>query len=609
MIWNVVLIHQIHSYENNYMIQFGLTNSSTRDTIIHDELANIPPLWSLNHYSYSRSLSRQSNLDRLRHQCQMRQFGVLPRRNLDSALPCAASSPGPLIRLTRGVVHRLTLHNAASVNTNFHTHGLHIVGDGDGDDVTRAVEGDGTCLDYTWDISEDHPPGTYFYHPHYHGKTNAQVAGGAFGMIIVDEDDQDNGMMEWASDVANEKILLVSSSGTNDYNGKRLLQNWQGSNGEESNNAALLANGVDHEILQVLPDHWYRLRTAVVTPDAEPNVLSFDDSCTVYKVASDGVWHAASLTAYQSSSSELTGASRADFAIRCSAGSNSISWGGSAVATIDASADYASVGGVPSTGDDELDLGDAPTRPVSITDLSSASVADSNRFDVVPEKSSIRFNGVVYEGMSGLGSINYDEVYEMQLRDTNRHPFHLHLYHMQIVTPGGCGSHTEGEFYDTISGAKDELCTVRFRTVDIGQKMVMHCHELEHEDNGSINYLDVINVPKSMINNVDSPSYACPADMSTSVPVLPKEEETVESQEITKEVEDVASKDETLCNLSFCTVDSDCCSGSCQHIGRCSNVDSGIKSIANGAADIYQMGPVRLLSCLLMASLLCFAFN
>ena len=111
--------------------------------------------------------------------------------------------------------------------------------------------------------------------------------------------------------------------------------------------------------------------------------------------------------------------------------------------------------------------------------------------------------------MSGLGDINYDEVYELQVKDSHRHPFHMHLYHMQVVTPGGCGDHVEGEYYDTIAGAKDRPCTVRSRTSDIGQKMVL----LEHEDNGSINFMNVVNVPESRMNTVDSPSYACPAVM------------------------------------------------------------------------------------------------
>mmetsp|Transcript_12113 Transcript_12113/g.19360 ORF Transcript_12113/g.19360 Transcript_12113/m.19360 type:complete len:196 (+) Transcript_12113:2-589(+) len=173
--------------------------------------------------------------------------------------------------------------------------------------------------------------------------------------------------------------------------------------------------------------------------------------------------------------------------------------------------------------------------------------------------------------MSGLGSINFNEVYEMQVWDTKEHPFHLHLYHMQIMTPGGCGSHIQGEFYDTISGANGQPCTVRFQTVDVGQKMVMHCHEFEHEDDGSINFLNVVNVPESIRNTVDSPSYACPRldEPMTSIPAV--------------------STEEGSCNVSFCTVDSDCCSGSCRHYGRCSNIDSGI-AIATNGSDSYPRG-------------------
>eukprot|EP00985_Skeletonema_marinoi_P022859 scaffold14795_cov140-Skeletonema_marinoi.AAC.19 len=91
----------------------------------------------------------------------------------DSLTPCG-SKPGPLIRMTPGTTYKLTLHNSAddsTLKTNIHTHGLHITGSGDGDDITRFVTG-GSCLDYTWDIPSDHPGGTNWYHPHYHTLTN-----------------------------------------------------------------------------------------------------------------------------------------------------------------------------------------------------------------------------------------------------------------------------------------------------------------------------------------------------------------------------------------------------------------------------------------------------
>jgi len=56
----------------------------------------------------------------------------------------------PVIRVTPGKKYKFTLTNMAPEGnpTNIHTHGLHISGSGDADDVTRIVHG-GNCLDYS----------------------------------------------------------------------------------------------------------------------------------------------------------------------------------------------------------------------------------------------------------------------------------------------------------------------------------------------------------------------------------------------------------------------------------------------------------------------------
>mmetsp|Transcript_40248 Transcript_40248/g.49667 ORF Transcript_40248/g.49667 Transcript_40248/m.49667 type:complete len:112 (-) Transcript_40248:34-369(-) len=97
-------------------------------------------------------------------------------------------SPGPIIRVDRGHMYKLILHNDFndSITTNLHTHGLHISGSGNADDITRFVDS-GNNLDYYWDIRDDHPSGTYWYHAHYHGHVNEQVIGGAFGVLIVND--------------------------------------------------------------------------------------------------------------------------------------------------------------------------------------------------------------------------------------------------------------------------------------------------------------------------------------------------------------------------------------------------------------------------------------
>ena len=90
----------------------------------------------------------------------------------------------PLIRLAAGNIYKLTLRNAGTEVTNLHTHGLHIVGDGDGDCHSKVNRGN--CLDYLGILS-DHPGGTYWYHAHLHTLAQTQVGGGAFGMLIVED--------------------------------------------------------------------------------------------------------------------------------------------------------------------------------------------------------------------------------------------------------------------------------------------------------------------------------------------------------------------------------------------------------------------------------------
>ncbi len=348
--------------------------------------------------------------------------------------------PGPLIRMNPGSTYRLTLQNTASdpnLKTNVHTHGLHIVGDGDGDNVFREVGG-GSCLDYTWDIPADHPGGTNWYHPHYHEFTDEQTSGGAFGMLIIE--DNQNDINAWAR-IENEKLLQISDTGT------------------------LLGNGSTNEEILLETGKWYRLRVSVVTPGAKASDVGFTgDGCIVYKVASDGVWHTAPLDSYPGTAFELTGASRADFAINCPfSGSGSITWGSGTAATLQ----IGSFG--TGSGSDDASLGTAPARPYSLSDIAGVSVPGSNLYDI--SLSASKINSQTYSETVGLGELNFDQVHEWTISGSGAHPFHTHLYHMMIVSPGGCGAHEEGEFYDTLSASGS--CTVRFKTADIGQRMIL----------------------------------------------------------------------------------------------------------------------------------------
>ena len=85
--------------------------------------------------------------------------------------------------------------------TNLHTHGLHVSPIGQADNVlvmVPPIPNPNSDLEAEYSISanprqivikipENHPSGTFWYHPHVHGATGVQVASGMEGAIIVED--------------------------------------------------------------------------------------------------------------------------------------------------------------------------------------------------------------------------------------------------------------------------------------------------------------------------------------------------------------------------------------------------------------------------------------
>ena len=69
--------------------------------------------------------------------------------------------------------------------TNLHTHGLTVSPQELGDNVLRDME-PGTASSILVKIPEDHPSGTFWYHPHRHGSLTYQMYGGMAGFLIVE---------------------------------------------------------------------------------------------------------------------------------------------------------------------------------------------------------------------------------------------------------------------------------------------------------------------------------------------------------------------------------------------------------------------------------------
>ncbi|MDJ0630245.1 MAG: multicopper oxidase family protein [Rhodobacter sp.] len=117
---------------------------------------------------------------------------------VDPARPIVA----PTVELRPGDRLRLTLDNNlpaddpscigfVDVNdphcfnsTNMHTHGFWVSPSGNSDNVLIKVNPEVEFV-YEYNLPEDHPAGTFWYHPHLHGSTALQVASGMAGALIV----------------------------------------------------------------------------------------------------------------------------------------------------------------------------------------------------------------------------------------------------------------------------------------------------------------------------------------------------------------------------------------------------------------------------------------
>jgi suppressor of ftsI len=320
--------------------------------------------------------------------------------------------------------------------------------------------------------------GTYWYHAHHHGSTFLQVAGGAFGMIVID--DANDGLPPTVTDMR-ERLLSVAF----------LDPNAAGTGGDILMTGTLsptwTVNGAAGGTFTMPVDEWEHWRILLADRDAKVKTLSVGPACEVVLMARDGVWRTTAPLNLPANSIVLTGASRADLAVRCNSNSD-ISVNGSPVATVIADP------GLPSNPDvgpydpnNPVDGTWNAIRPNYLRDLRGATPIANQTINMGART----INGAKFDADIPTFDLNLAGVQEWLVKGATNHPFHLHVYHMQMN--GACGDFEDGEYYDTIAASN---CLVRFdgnpatSTVYEG-RTIMHCHILEHEDQGAMGWVNV----------------------------------------------------------------------------------------------------------------------
>lgn len=399
----------------------------------------------------------------------------------------AFSIPGPTINMVPGNKYVLRFKNTLPYQplsplhndfkdpnvTNIHTHGLHISGETPSDDVTRFFEG-GFGGDFVYNIPSDHMGGTFWYHAHHHGSTFLQVSSGAFGQIIID--DQFDQIPQNVSDMQEKQLTLayldpsVSGTGDDTLISGTLNPGWT-VNGKVSGNVCLPVNT------------WQHWRVLLADADAKAKSLSIGNQCEVALLSRDGVWRTLSPKVILDNTLNLSGASRADIAVRCNADS-AISVDNTIVANV-------FVDGVSNTTVHPFAVDGNSTwsakRPAYLRDLRNENPTGFQRVSMGARS----INGEKFDADIPTFDSIADGVQEWNVKGAANHPFHLHVYHFQAQE--NCGDYEAGEYYDVMANS----CLVRFdlnpatSTVYAG-RTIFHCHILAHEDQGAMGWMNVI---------------------------------------------------------------------------------------------------------------------
>ncbi len=401
------------------------------------------------------------------------------------------SIPGPTMNMTPGEIYVLTFKNTLQYETpspehnvfkdpnitNIHTHGLHVSGETPADDVTRLING-GYCGDYVYEVPANHMGGTLWYHAHHHGSTWLQVAGGAFGLLIVD--DSADGIPSNVAAMTERQLAIgyldpsVAGTGGDTLVSGTLSPTWT-------------VNGTVQGNLCAPENEWQHWRVLLADADARMKTVSVGPECEVALMARDGVWRNVVPKALPTNAIKLTGASRADLAVRCSADST-ISVNGNVVANVYADGSLPSNPNVGPYANGSNGGTWSAIRPSYLRDLRGV-------IQVVNKSISMgarTINGDKFDADVPTFKVSQLDVQEWQIKGATNHPYHQHVYHMQMN--GACGDFEDGEYYDTVAA---NGCLVRFDLSPTTSSVydgrtIMHCHILSHEDQGAMTWFDVL---------------------------------------------------------------------------------------------------------------------
>lgn len=395
------------------------------------------------------------------------------------ALTYNGGLPGPTLVLRPGDVLSLSLANQLHDPTNLHTHGLHVSPQGGGDNIFRRID-PGSSADYRYELPADHPPGVYWYHPHHHGMTADQVFAGLYGAIIVED--------EAPIEVSAERVLVISDMTFDGSGAIAVASHNDRMNGREG--TTLLVNGQAGATMTARPGARERWRIVNACTSRFLDLRLDGKGLQLLGIDSGRFETPEDVTRLR-----LMPGNRADVlvtmtpgdsvlrAVPVDRGSSGMMGGGSAAAVVDLV--RVVVAGAAASRPAALVPGAAPRdlRDVRVDGRRTLTLGGMMG-DTIDGRT---FDPAVVNQYVVAGTV---EEWTITNSTAMNHPFHLHVWPMQVLGVGAQAMVTP-TWQDVVDVPPYASTVVRIAFEDFTGTTVYHCHILDHEDNGMMGIISV----------------------------------------------------------------------------------------------------------------------
>lgn len=378
---------------------------------------------------------------------------------------------------------------------NLHTHGLHVSPGGDSDNVFLDIA-PGEDYRYEYEIPDDHPPGTYWYHPHRHGFVDGQIFAGMVGGILVEGGLDD--LPELADIPTRNMVMHYSQLGDD---GKVVPA--ADATDEESQ---WFINGASQPDIPIRPGEVQRWR--IVNAGSDPILpLTLGDGQPFWVLANDGN----TLDRMSKRTRVLLGpGERVEVLVQGPKSGRYPLVAEPFTQLEGAPAPKATLAQMVSSG--SAVEGEVPVDLALAEQEDLAEAEVDNRHTVVYTKQEIGgnpvflLNGKVFDPNRVDETMKLGEVSEWTIENPNPewHTFHIHVNDFQVMSVDGTPATgvTGGGVSDVGPDAVDPADTVRLppgktvvirmRPTDFTGKFVFHCHMTFHEDHGMMGVVEVV---------------------------------------------------------------------------------------------------------------------